>query len=100
MKKALNKVPKLRPTYAMLLRHPWLAPLTKPETISEEDEEAGEQSTTRHPAAETDMYDAEVGQWVIEALEQKKQGKMGKKAKPALHTAPLDSTVPESTAPS
>src|ERR1700761_6268149 len=38
----LNKIPKLRPTYPMLLQHAWLAPVAKPATIMEEDEEAAE----------------------------------------------------------
>src|SRR5258706_10227476 len=38
----LNKVPKLRPTYSMLLNHSWLSPLAKPATISEEEEEEDE----------------------------------------------------------
>ena len=39
VKGCLNKIPKLRPTYAMLLKHPWLQPFSKPETITEEAEE-------------------------------------------------------------
>jgi mitogen-activated protein kinase kinase len=39
VKGCLNKTPSARPTYAMLLNHPWLAPLAKPTTIEEEEEE-------------------------------------------------------------
>ena len=85
----LNKTPKLRPTYAMLLRHSWLAPLLKPPTISEEDEEAAtedqDQESTGPP-----VIDEEVAQWVIDAMERKRSGMMGQKAKPALHAVPLD----------
>ena len=85
----LNKTPKLRPTYAMLLRHAWLAPLLKPPTISEEDEEAAtedpDQESTGPP-----VIDKEVAEWVIDAMERKRSGKMGQKAKPALHAVPLD----------
>ena len=89
---ALNKIPKLRPTYAMLLRHPWLAPLLKPPTISEEDEEEeadGDVSVDESTALA--VLDEEVAQWVNDAMERKRNGKMGKKTKPALHAAPLDS---------
>ncbi|KAK4696425.1 mitogen-activated protein kinase kinase, partial [Lecanoromycetidae sp. Uapishka_2] len=86
---ALNKIPKLRPTYAMLLRHVWLAPLLKPATISEEDEDAVEEETTEGAVA-PGVIDKEVAQWVTDAMERKRNGTMGKKAKPALHAAPLD----------
>ncbi len=86
---ALNKIPNLRPTYAMLLRHAWLAPLMKPATITEEDEEAAEEQVTEESAA-PGIIDKEVAQWVMDAMERKRNGTMGKKAKPALHAAPLD----------
>ena len=35
----LNKVPKLRPSYQALLGSDWLQTLTKPETITEDEEE-------------------------------------------------------------
>ena len=86
---ALNKIPKLRPTYAMLLRHPWLAPLLKPPTISEEDEEADGEAPVDESTALA-VLDEEVARWVNDAMERKRNGTMGKKAKPALHAAPLD----------
>lgn len=95
----LLKIPKLRPTYAMLLQHAWLQPLLKPPTISEEDEEAAEAATAAgldSPAAvtaaidEATTADAEVAAWVQAAIERRRSGAMGKKAKPALHAAPLD----------
>lgn len=86
---ALNKIPKLRPTYAMLLRHAWLAPLLLPPTISEEDEEAFE-ATPPNEAAVPEAVEKEVSQWVTDAMERKRNGTMGKKVKPALHAAPLD----------
>lgn len=84
----LHKIPKLRPTYALLLRHAWLAPLLKPPTISEEDETAAEgadQESSGPP-----VLDKEVADWVVASMERKRLGKMGSKAKPALHAAPLD----------
>lgn len=98
----LNKIPKLRPTYPMLLQHAWLAPLDKPATITEEDEEAGEavaeaevngQTVTLEPQPIEnldDFVDREVGEWVIAAIDRRKKGTLGKSAKPALHAAPLD----------
>ncbi|KAF2683629.1 Pbs2-type MAP kinase [Lentithecium fluviatile CBS 122367] len=97
----LNKIPNLRPTYAMLLQHAWLAPLAKPETITEEDEEEAEAMAAAEPglgAASGNspqsigaVVDKEVADWVKDAIEKKRQGKLGKGAqKPALHAAPLD----------
>ena len=93
----------------MLLQHPWLAPLTKIDTISEEDEEEAEaaaaappteqtQHTPANGAAEEDgtqWVDKEVGQWVREQLRKKREGLLGKAKQPALHAAPLDA-VPSS----
>jgi mitogen-activated protein kinase kinase len=93
----------------MLLQHAWLNPLTKPEVIAEEDEdeeETPEASTTdTTPDLETesptlkelelppDVVDREVAEWVLGAIEKKRQGKMAKSAKPALHAAPLDAVI-------
>lgn len=94
MRGCLNKIPRLRPTYAVLLRHGWLAPLMKPPTISEDDEaeqaaEAGIESAFTNGAA-PDTADKEVADWMKAALERKKAGKMAVSKKPALHEAPLD----------
>jgi mitogen-activated protein kinase kinase len=96
----LNKIPNLRPTYAMLLQHAWLAPLAKPETITEEDEEevvaatdaeGGEAAGDKGPAEPVEMvYDQEVADWVKGAIEKRKKGTMKRSEKPALHAAPLD----------
>lgn len=88
----LNKIPKMRPTYAMLLRHAWLAPLLKMPEISEDEEaeaaaEAGN-ALPDQPGAET--ADKEVADWVKAAIERKLAGKMKFEKKPALHEAPLD----------
>ncbi|KAI4255284.1 MAG: hypothetical protein LQ352_002657 [Teloschistes flavicans] len=94
----LNKIPKLRPTYAMLLRHPWLAPLLKPPTISEEDEDAppAEGESAGGGSSDPLVLDKEIAGWVRNAMEKRKNGTMGKKSKPALHAAPLDA-VPSPT---
>ena len=91
----LNKIPKLRPTYGMLLQHGWLAPLSKPTTITEEDEDAEEGGSDHVGKSGTE--DEEVAAWVKNALERKKSGLMGESTKPALHAAPLDSMSPAST---
>jgi mitogen-activated protein kinase kinase len=101
----LNKIPMLRPTYPMLLQHPWLAPLSKPDVITEEDEE-DETSEISTAATTPDIdlaspnidglkvpdvvVDQEVAEWVVAAIERKRLGKMAKITKPALHAAPLD----------
>jgi hypothetical protein len=82
----------------MLLQHIWLAPLVKPTTIVEEDEdedfETGSAPTdlalTDSP---TDVVDREVADWVAQAIEKRRLGTLGKSAKPALHAAPLDAVA-------
>ena len=95
VKSTLNKIPKLRPNYATLLQHPWLAPLLKPPTISEEEEDFASQEVAKE-APTAGAFDKEVAQWVVSAMERKRNGTMGKKVKPALHAAPLDA-VPSSS---
>ncbi len=103
----LNKIPKLRPTYAMLLQHAWLAPLAKPEAILEEEEdEAGElappveaaKDPFDDPRLPPDAVDKEVALWVVEALEAKRAGKLKRHEQPALHAAPLDAVANTSPA--
>jgi mitogen-activated protein kinase kinase len=102
----LHKIPKMRPTYGMLLQHPWLAPLTKPAAIMEEDEDEEEAAEApaivpveHSPVSEEtspgvqlpdNVVDVEVATWVIEAIAKRKAGKLGKSEKPALHAVPLD----------
>ncbi|KAK4556807.1 MAP kinase kinase Wis1 [Recurvomyces mirabilis] len=102
----LNKIPKARPTYPNLLQHAWLAPLAKPETITEEDEDEEaiaekmaatsidpkELTAVKIDEAERNLdriFDKEVSEWVIQAIDKKKRGVLGQHAKPALHAAPL-----------
>lgn len=98
------KIPNLRPTYPLLLQHAWLAPMLKPATISEEDEEAAEAGAAMPtapsavpglPADSSSTADAEVATWVKEALEKKASGKLGKAAQPALHKVDLDAMSPK-----
>ena len=89
VRRTLNKIPKLRPNYANLLQHPWLAPLLKPPIISEEDEDLADKAVAQEVVA-AGTSDKEVAEWVSSAMERKRNGTMGKKAKPALHAAPLN----------
>ena len=107
----------------MLLEHAWLAPLDKPSTIIEEDSalssrtptppqdlllkpEGGEdkkldavapstEPSPRVPALSlpTKVFDQEVADWVVAAVERRRTGKMGKSAPPPLHAAPLDAVT-------
>lgn len=78
----------------MLLQHPWLASLSKPAAISEDDEDISDDPAVGATSAEDPAYDEEVAEWVKSALERKASGLMGSSAKPALHAAPLDSVSP------
>lgn len=80
----------------MLLQHGWLAELSKPATISEEDEDA-ETNGQGGDFGKSGTEDEEVAAWVKSALERKKSGLMGTAAKPALHAAPLDTVSPISS---
>jgi len=83
----------------MLLQHAWLAPLLKPPTISEEDEEEAEAGALPINGGEVEPLtaDKEVAAWVQGALERKRSGKMASQAKPALHAAPLDAVASPQT---
>jgi mitogen-activated protein kinase kinase len=85
----LNKAPKLRPTYAMLLRHVWLAPLIKPPIIAEESETEPADSYDAETSSST-IVDMEVAMWVRRAIENRQGDRMSRKPKPALHAAPFD----------
>ena len=127
----------------MLLQHAWLAPLQKPAMILEEDEEApspvepvsnnagtgandgkpdentdnGEKTSTptAAPSSMTQVVDKEVAEWVLQALDRRRQsradggkgggnnqdgtatgcgGETAKPQAPALHAAPLDAVSP------
>lgn len=75
--------------------------MTKPETITEEDEEAEENDASAEAVAgaadaldlsRSTTEDAEVAAWVKGVLEKKTSGQYGETSgKPALHAAPLDS---------
>ncbi|KAI9721714.1 MAG: hypothetical protein M1812_002049 [Candelaria pacifica] len=87
--RCLHKVPKLRPTYGMLINHPWLTPLMKPPSIQEEDEDVEDTVHASHSRA-PETADQEVANWVMAAMERRRSGTMGKQEKPALHAVSLD----------
>jgi mitogen-activated protein kinase kinase len=95
----LNKIPKQRPTYAMLLKHPWLQTLSKPQTITEEAEEGEEADEVAAVVGKMSLTagteDAEVAAWVNSTLKRKAAGmnKSGS-SRPALHAAPLNGISP------
>jgi mitogen-activated protein kinase kinase len=85
---SLNKIPRKRPTFNMLLEHPWLLPL----------------SPSREDFADVErMNKALMGEWVRESLEKKKRAKEERgaetveeeeeRAKPPLHAVVKDETV-------
>ncbi|KAF0323638.1 MAP kinase kinase PBS2 [Colletotrichum asianum] len=99
VKKCLNKVPKERPTYAMLLQHPWMQPFSKIETITEEAEEGEEAEAVADAVGKISLSsgteDEEVAEWVKSVLDRKRKGLDPSAAsRPALHAAPLDSVSP------
>lgn len=105
VRSCLNKIPTKRHTYPMLLTHPWLKALSKPETIAEdvEAEDAAAEDELVDATGALDLNgiagpaagDSEVAEWVNGVLDRKRQGLLkGVAEKPALHAAPLDSVSP------
>ncbi|OAA75290.1 polymyxin B resistance protein kinase [Akanthomyces lecanii RCEF 1005] len=107
VKGCTNKIPLKRPTYAAMLKHPWLSSLSKPVTIAEETEEGEEAEQVAakvgQMALSSDTDDEEVAEWVKGALLRKAIGDTGGSSeektptsagRPALHAAPLDSVSP------
>ncbi|KAF4435400.1 STE/STE7 protein kinase [Fusarium austroafricanum] len=102
VKSCLHKIPMKRPTYAMLLKHPWLVEFTKPQTITEEAEEGEEVEKVAEAVGKIDLNsstaDNEVAEWVNGVLQREKDGLKGDgPARPALHNAPLNSVSPISS---
>lgn len=102
VKSCLHKIPAKRPTYAMLLKHPWLIEFTKPQTITEEAEDGEEADNVAEAVGKIDLNstteDTEVAEWVNNVLRLEKEGLVASgPVRPALHTAPLDSVSPISS---
>ncbi|OAR00053.1 hypothetical protein LLEC1_02663 [Akanthomyces lecanii] len=107
VKGCTNKIPLKRPTYAAMLKHPWLSSLSKPVTIAEEAEEGEEAEQVAAKVGQMALNSAtdddEVAEWVKGALLRKATGGASSSseektptsaARPALHAAPLDSVSP------
>ncbi|KAL4873844.1 hypothetical protein BDV12DRAFT_54044 [Aspergillus spectabilis] len=93
----LDKNPKNRPSYSMLLRHPWLSSLMQPPT-EPNDDEVQTLSLADGPSGDgaglvTD--DQEVADWVKGRLARRQNGLHKDADKPALHAVALDA-VPRS----
>ncbi|KOS20738.1 MAP kinase kinase PBS2 [Escovopsis weberi] len=99
VKSCLHKIPKLRASYAMLLQHPWLKPLSKPETIVEASEEAEAADKVSEVMSRLDVGslagDHEIAEWVKAVLQRREGGlEPDGPTRPALHAVPLDSVSP------
>ncbi|KAK7734716.1 MAP kinase kinase Wis1 [Cytospora paraplurivora] len=102
VKSCLNKNPKMRHTYPMLLQHPWIKTLSKPETIAEEAEAEVEatdnelaDAAAKQLSINEGLGDAEVAAWANDVLDRKRKGlQPASIERPALHAAPLDSVSP------
>lgn len=98
MHSCLHKVPKQRPTYAMLLKHPWLKSLNQPQTITEEAEEGDEAERVAEAVGKIELNptvgDPEVAAWVSSVLNGTSSDANRRPSKPALHAAPLDGVNP------
>lgn len=86
----------------MLLAHPWIKTLGKPETIAEDAEaeaaaaddalaDAAGELSLNNPTGKVAEGDYEVAEWVRGVLERKRRGEVKVEGgRPALHAAPLD----------
>lgn len=88
----LDKNAKNRPSYNVLLRHPWLAPLMRPP--SEVEGEMAPQPSENpapgeHPTSSM-TEDKAVADWVHRQLERREKGELRTSDKPALHAVALD----------
>lgn len=84
----LDKNPQNRPSYALLLRHPWIAPLMQPPKELETAKEVGLSGEEEHSPTATE--DEEVAAWVKERLERREADELQDLKKPALHAVALD----------
>ncbi|KAJ5167268.1 MAP kinase kinase PBS2 [Penicillium canariense] len=92
VKACLDKNPKNRPSYSMLLRHVWLAPLMRPPTEADGPpaSQLPEQSAYGENSLSYITEDKEVAEWVQKQLELRKVGHLNSAKQPALHAVALD----------
>lgn len=89
MRACLDKSPKNRPSYNMLLRHAWLVPLMRPPPEAEA-AAASESSEPGQDPPSSITEDKEVADWVHQQLQRRKDGLLHDVEKPALHAVALD----------
>ncbi|PMB68391.1 MAP kinase kinase PBS2 [Beauveria bassiana] len=108
VKGCTNKVPLKRPTYAAMLKHPWLSSLSKPVTIAEEAEDGEEAEQVAAQVGQMTLSsgtdDDEVAEWVRGELLRRATGQDAAgndktptspaQGRPALHAVPLTSVSP------
>ncbi|KKK14539.1 dual specificity mitogen-activated protein [Aspergillus rambellii] len=93
VKACLDKNPAKRPSYSMLLRHPWLSSLMQPPTESTDGDIPSVSlgnGTANDGSASTTTEDHEVAEWVKERLASRHNGLLKDTDKPALHAVALD----------
>ncbi|CAK37285.1 uncharacterized protein An01g11080 [Aspergillus niger] len=83
----LDKNPNNRPSYSMLLRHPWLSSLMQPPTNTDADDAP---NGSAKEGASNVTEDEEVAAWVKEQLDRRQRGLVQDASKPALHAVALD----------
>ncbi|KAJ5767411.1 uncharacterized protein N7511_005027 [Penicillium nucicola] len=86
----LDKNPKSRPAYSMLLRHPWLAPLMQPPTESADEEVPSDTPDDSENGSSSMTEDKEVAEWVKRQIKLREDGLLRVTEKPALHAVALD----------
>ncbi|KAL2822349.1 kinase-like domain-containing protein [Aspergillus cavernicola] len=89
----LDKNPQNRPSYNMLLRHPWLSSLMQPPSEPNDSDIPSVSLTGGAPGENGTppvIDDQEVADWVKERLEIHQNGQSQDTDKPALHAVPLD----------
>lgn len=87
----LDKNPNNRPSYNMLLRHPWLSSLMQPPGESDgANEEVTPIVNGSGSGGSPSTEDPEVAEWVKERLERREKGLLLEADKPALHAVALD----------
>lgn len=89
----LDKNPNSRPSYNMLLRHPWLAPLMQPPTESADEHapsDVHDDSGSGENGSSAMTEDKEAAEWVNKQIKLREDGLLHVTEKPALHAVALD----------
>ncbi|KAL2858091.1 kinase-like domain-containing protein [Aspergillus pseudodeflectus] len=87
----LDKNPKNRPSYSMLLRHPWLSSLLQPPSEPHKDGDVPSMNLADGASGMPPVTDdQEVADWVNTRLARRREGTYKDSNKPALHAVALD----------